>query len=132
MTHEPYLPLAQISSGSISNVTYLLLKGGGDQAPQFRKAAVDAVSAPFLYDLKDNDKNLHIGSSQVFQCAFTKKRLYLFLERGEGKEKEMERNIVCERNISILCIPHTLSGGGHPAQDGTCTEDPPATTQTHA
>lgn len=35
-----------------SNVIYLLLKGSGDQAPQFRKAAVNAVPAPFLYDLK--------------------------------------------------------------------------------
>lgn len=52
-----------LSSSTISNVTYLLLKGSGDQAPQFRKAAVDAVSAPFLYDLKNDDEKLYKGTS---------------------------------------------------------------------
>lgn len=64
--------LYTISSRIISSVTYLLLKGSGDQAPQFREAAVDAVPAPFLYDLKNNDKNVHIGtSSQVINTAGT-------------------------------------------------------------
>lgn len=38
----------------------LLLKGSGDQAPQFRKAAVDAVSAPFLYDPSAFLPGLHL------------------------------------------------------------------------
>ena len=51
---------------------YLLLKGSGDQAPQFRKAAVDAVPAPFLYDLKSNEernKN-QVGTSSQFPTCF--------------------------------------------------------------
>lgn len=67
---DPSLTLTQCSCSTIS-VTYLLLKGGGDQAPQFRKAAVDAVSTPLLYDLKGNDKSLHVGTSQSAQPALT-------------------------------------------------------------
>lgn len=38
----------------------LLLKGSGDQAPQFRKAAVNAVPAPFLYDPSAFLPGLHL------------------------------------------------------------------------
>lgn len=38
----------------------LLLEGGGDQAPQFRKAAVDAVSTPLLYDPSAFLPGLHL------------------------------------------------------------------------
>lgn len=65
LIQEPSLPLTQISYSTISSATYLLLKGGGDQAPQFRKAAVDAVSTPLLYDLKNDDESLHAGTSQI-------------------------------------------------------------------
>lgn len=57
--------LRGVPSGTNRNITYLFLKGGGDQASQLRKAAVDAVSAPFLYDLKHNDRNLLTGTSPV-------------------------------------------------------------------
>lgn len=33
--------------------THLLLEGGGHQAPQLRQAAVDAVAAPLLDDLRE-------------------------------------------------------------------------------
>lgn len=69
MAQEPSLPLAQTAYSTISGVTYLLLQGGGDQAPQFGKAAVDAVPAPLLYDLKNNDKSLHAGTSRSDQHA---------------------------------------------------------------
>lgn len=51
----------------VSNATYLLLEGGRDQAPQLRKAAVDAVPAPLLYDLKHKGKKLgSAGTSSLF------------------------------------------------------------------
>lgn len=36
--------------------THLLLEGGGHQAPQLRQAAVDAVTAPLLDDLREVPK----------------------------------------------------------------------------
>lgn len=62
------------SSSTTRKVTYLFLKGSGDQASQFRKAAVDTVSAPFLYNLK-NDKNLPAATlpvSKVLQWTLTR------------------------------------------------------------
>jgi hypothetical protein len=59
-THPAFYPLGS-SSDTISKGTYLFLKGSGDQSSQFRKATVDAVSAPFLYDLKSNVEKFPVG-----------------------------------------------------------------------
>lgn len=61
---DPSPPPTPTSSSAISRVTYLLLEGGGDQAPQLGETAVDAVSSPLLYDLRDDDRSLHVGTSQ--------------------------------------------------------------------
>ena len=42
----------------------------------------------FSYDFKEGDK---VGSSGL--VFFLKYSMYFFLERGEGREKERERNI---------------------------------------
>ena len=42
---------------------------------------------------------------------FFKDSIYLFLERGEGRQEEGERNIDVRENIDQLVAPHALNGG---------------------
>ena len=41
-------------------------------------------------------------------------RFYLFLERREGRGKEVERNINVQEITSISCLLHTPNGGPAP------------------
>lgn len=56
----------QVIHGHLQNLSFLqlrgalFLKGSGDQSSQFRQAAVDAVSAPFLYDPSALLPGLHL------------------------------------------------------------------------
>ena len=50
----------------------------------------------------------------IYACRFLKKYIYLFLERGEEKEKERERNIWCERGPLIGCLSHSTNRGSGP------------------
>lgn len=54
--------------------THLLLEGGGHQAPQLRQAAVDAVAAPLLDDLREvpeqgEETTVTQGTSHRFKRA---------------------------------------------------------------
>ena len=47
----------------------------------------------FISDWLLSLSNMHLRSLHVFFKIFFKDFIYLFLERGEGREKERERNI---------------------------------------
>ena len=80
----------------------------------------------FLWQIKsmNGDKHFYLSTLGVC-CAFLKDFIHLFLERGEGREIERERNIhVCEskRKINwlfLLCSPMWMAHtpGTHPDQE---------------
>ena len=45
-----------------------------------------------------------------FTWLFFKDFIYLFLEGEEGREKDRERNIMCERDIEKLLLAHPQLG----------------------
>ena len=48
-------------------------------------------------------KEIIVWPEEVFLFFVFKDFIYLFLERGEGREKQRKRNIdVCERYINVL------------------------------
>ena len=54
----------------------------------------------------------HHGSETSVFCSFLKEFIYLFLERGERKEKERERKKMCKRNSDWLPLSHPNWGPG--------------------
>ena len=64
-----------------------------------------------FYYLKHCIEKLFIYLYFYFWIVFFKKIFYLYLERGEGREKERERNIdMCERHIDWMPLTHPQLG----------------------
>ena len=66
-------------------------------------------------DLQCSVRQHNYNFSAFFSCSFKKYFIYLFLERGEGREKEGWEGLLCERETWIGCPLYALWPGTKPA-----------------